>query len=380
VGVARLRAFARLPVAAGLSLVLGLAMGCVPADHGAAGPGTLLYVANSRDGTVTRLDAASGRAYGSGLPAGPAPWQLATGPAGRLVALSGLSGRRGEVTHVAPGPAGWSTTAVRLGEHAQDALLAGDGGRYAAVAYHVPDDGQTASTGHCRVALIDVLAGRVERTTAPCAEGEWLSGVALANGEAGAGPTAYVGLWDAPTRSATASPRRGRIVALDAASGRLRAAFPLAGAPSGLTVGPAPGGVGARLYAVESSAGPEREPGYTSSGRLLGLNPDTLVVESVRPLGVVPVRLAVAPDGYQAYALHDQDVLRLDLVGQADARLVMLPEPGQGLAVTRDRVYVSLFFENALWVLDRHKEGQARSWRMVPVGRHPTAVVLGRAD
>ena len=111
------------------------------------------------------------------------------------------------------------------------------------------------------------------------------------------------------------------------------------------------------------------------------MNPDTVVVESVRSLGAVPVRLAVAPDGDQAYALYDQDVLRLDLVGQggADARLALLPEPGQGLAVTRDRVYVSLFFGNAVGALERRTEGQARGWRTVPVGRHPTAVVLGPA-
>lgn len=118
---------------------------------------------------------------------------------------------------------------------------------------------------------------------------------------------------------------------------------------------------------------------YPSFGRLLGLNPDTLAVESGRTLGFVPAGLAVAPDGDQAYALHDQDVVRLDLVGQADTRLPFLPEPGHGLTVTHDRVYVSQFFGGTLWVLDRHREEHVRNWRTVAVGRHPTAIVLGRS-
>jgi DNA-binding beta-propeller fold protein YncE len=376
-GVARFRS---LSASAVLGLIMALAMGCVAPDQGATGTATLLYVANSRDGTITRLDVESGRSVGVSLPAGPAPWQIAPGPEGSLIVLSGLPDHSGELTHIAPGRLGWTTRTVRLGEPANDAVVAGDGGRYAALAHHVPLERPRAPApaGHCRLALVDVLTARIERTTPLCLEGEWLSGLALANGEAG--PIAYVGIRGAAGRSGVESSMgRNRIVAINAATGALLAAAPLAGEPKELALGPAPGRVGSRLYAVESLAGPEHDPSYPSFGRLLGLSTDTLAVESSRVLGFVPARLAVTPDGDQAYALHDQDVVRLDLLGQADARLAFLPEPGHGLAVTHDRVYVSRFFGSALWVLDRHRDGQANPLSTVPVGGRPTAIVLGRS-
>src|SRR5262245_33590672 len=99
--------------------------------------GPVLYVANGRDGTITRLDAASGRALGAPLPGGEAPWLLAAGPAGALLVLPvgarlGLPGVR--LTYVAWGPGGWRARPVPLEPGARAPLLAG-GGRYAVVAY-----------------------------------------------------------------------------------------------------------------------------------------------------------------------------------------------------------------------------------------------------
>ena len=56
----------------------------------------MLYVANGRDGTVTRLDAGSGRVLGPPLPAGPAPAQVVAGPGGALLVLA--AGARGRAT------------------------------------------------------------------------------------------------------------------------------------------------------------------------------------------------------------------------------------------------------------------------------------------
>jgi DNA-binding beta-propeller fold protein YncE len=353
-----------------LALILAA---CAAPGQPTSGAPPALYVANSRDGTISRLDGVTGRPLGPALPAGAAPWQIAPGPDGSLLVASGLLPRTGELTLVARSWRGWTTRVVPLGATPRDAALAGDGGRYAVVAYHVPDDGLAAPPGHCRLALVDALAGRVERTHALCVGREWLAALAFENGSAT--PVAFLGVRDA-ARDIVAgrSIGRDRIVAVDAAGGTLLAALALAGPPSSLTLAPAPGKVGARLYCVESLSGAEYEPGMPFRGRLLGLNPETLEVETVRPLGFKPARLAVAPDGDRAYALHEHAVMRLDLAGGGDALLTNLPEPGAGLAVTHDRVYVSDFYGGQLWALDRHPEGRVTA---IPVGRHPTAIMLG---
>jgi hypothetical protein len=51
-------------------------------------------------------------------------------------------------------------------------------------------------------------------------------------------------------------------------------------------------------------------------------------------------RLAVAPDGETAYALHNGTLTRLGLAGEPD-RSVALPGRGLAMAVARDRVSVS---------------------------------------
>src|SRR5437867_9111381 len=77
---------------------------CARPSNSAASPVATqtLYVANGLDGTISRLDARTGRALGDPVPAGPAPWRLMTGPGGRALVVSAGPGRGGALTYVTP--------------------------------------------------------------------------------------------------------------------------------------------------------------------------------------------------------------------------------------------------------------------------------------
>ena len=109
---------------------------------------------------------------------------------------------------------------------------------------------------------------------------------------------------------------------------------------------------------------------------MLGLHPTTLEVESARPFGGGLQRLAVAPDGDAAYALHDATLTRLGLAGGPD-RSVALPGRGRAPAVTRDRVYVSSASGPELWAV-RRRDG--RLVATLPVGRAAAELLLSRAE
>jgi hypothetical protein len=145
--------------------------------------------------------------------------------------------------------------------------------------------------------------------------------------------------------------------------------------PALVALGPAPGRPDRRLYAVERLSSPEDEPPAPVRARLLGLHPTTLEVESARPLDFVPTRLAVAPDGEVAYALHDHTLTRLGPAGGPD-RSVALPERGLALAVGRERVYVSSASGREVWAF-RRRDG--RLVATLRVGQVPTDLLLGRA-
>ena len=165
-----------------------------------------------------------------------------------------------------------------------------------------------------------------------------MTGLALDDGPGG--PVAYLALWRPRPAGAGGDPAapgrrrrpRHRVVAVDARTGAPVAVLPLDGVPVLVALGPAPGRLGRRLYAVERLAGPEDDPPRAAGARLLGLHPTTLEVESERPLDFVPARLVVAPDGDVAYALHDHRLTRLGLAGGPD-RSVALPARGLALAV-----------------------------------------------
>jgi DNA-binding beta-propeller fold protein YncE len=360
------RAALALPVA------LALLAACAPPARTSPGAAPLLYVLSGVDGTVTRVDAASGRGAGAPLPAGPAPWQLAAGPGGAVLVLSGAERHAGQLTHLLPTGQGWTARTVRLAvDSRSDVLLAGAGGRYAAVGY-TPAGGADPRAGRgCRLAVLDLVGGTAVRQLSACAPGESRFGLAVADSPTGT--VIYAGLWrGAATAGGTGS---GAIVALDAATGAVLRRTPLAGVPERLVVAPAPGGEGQRLYSVEGWPGPEARYPDDERWRLLGLDPTTLVTETVQPLpGDVP-GLVVAPDGEEAYALEgSRRLLRLDLRTGAVSDLTTLPEQSLGSLAATDRwVYAPHTWGSAVWAIDRRS---GRLDQTVAVGRSPVALSL----
>ena len=331
---------------------------------------------------MAQLDAGTGRPLGPPLPVGGRPWQLARGPAGSLLALSTGPTAARPLTRVGRAGAGWAPPVAWPGP-AYEARLAGDGGRYAVVVDRAPagpPTGPATAPACCRLTLVDVPAGGVAAAAAVGGPHELVTGLALDDGPAG--PVAYLALWrpgpgapGAPGDPSGAAGAAGRVVAVDARTGAPVAVLPLGGKPVPLALGPAPGRLGRRLYAVERLAGPEDEPPRPPRARVLGLHPTTLEVESERPLDVLPTRLAVAADGAAAYALHDHSVTRLGLAGGPDRRLALLPARGLALAVAGDRVYVSSAYGPELWAFRRH---DGRLLATLPVGA-PATDLLGSA-
>src|SRR5262249_24994693 len=155
---------------------------------------------------------------------------------------------------------------------------------------------------------------------AVCAARELVSGVAVGPGPSG--PLVYLTVrGEAPPGAGPPGP--GRVVALHPEPGAPAAVLRLAGTPTRLAAGPAPGGLGRRLSVVEALATPEPDPPAPYRGRLLGLDPATLQPGADLPLAVdvAPGGLAIAPDGADAYALLGGTVLRLDLASGRAERL-----------------------------------------------------------
>jgi hypothetical protein len=263
-----------------------------------------------------------------------------------------------------------SSRPIRAEVPSGDALLAGDGGPHVVVAYH--REGGPPEQPRCRLALIDVPAGARPGPADVCAPEETVTGAAVGDGPTG--PVVYLGV-SAPATGERAGDRRGRIVALEWASGAARAVAPLAGAPSDLVLVPAPGGDGRRLYAVETLSRPEDELPGAYRGRLVGFDALTLAPEGELPLPAPPGRVAFAPDGSAAYALaaFGTELLRLDPVAGTVTRLAELPGRAVTLAVARDRIYVPDPYGSAVWALDRRR---GRLVRTIPVGRSPMGVAL----
>ena len=392
--------------AAGLLLtalaILGLAGGCAPPGHGAAGTPGRLYALNALDGTLTPLDGERLAGAGPPLPAGAAPVQAAPGPGGSVLVLSAARDGPGALTHVARDRGGWRARPVPLDTPLRQASLAADGGPYAAVAHHLPtrlppeavgpSSPAGAPEGACRLTLLDLVAGGA-RTHAVCAAGEHVAGLAL--GAAPEGPVAYLGIWDArdpqavpeadpapapPGWSGGAVPRRlrHRVVTLDARTGRVLAARALATPPEHLQLVAGPTGSGrpdGRLYVLEGAPGAESEHTPLGRWRLLGLHPATLETEQEAVLGVRASALAVAPDGGHAYALAagGKDVLHLDLATGVTRQLGALPGYASGtVAVTAGHVLAPNPLGSEVWALDR-RDGRLAA--AVPVGRRPVAVL-----
>jgi DNA-binding beta-propeller fold protein YncE len=365
-----------------LVLAALLVAGCARPAGFAPGPRLpLLYVANAADGTITRLDAVSGRVVGRPLPAGPAPGQVAAGPGGALLVLSLASRPAARLTHVVPAGSGWSIREVRLDGTPGDVLLAGDGQRHAAAAYPVRTADPAAPP--CRLAVVDVATGAVVGTRIICAARESLHSLALER--TAAGLVAYVGLWRAPTDAGGRPlPGSGAIVAVETATGAVAGRTGMAGVPEHLLLAAAPGHEGPRLYAVEGTPGPEaRNPGVPSvpgldagAWRLVGIDPATLDVESVLPLGEQPGAVTVTPDGNDAYvrAARGRTVAHVDLRTGRSRPLVTLPGlSAGGPVVSGERLYAPDSLGSAVWAVDRRRGRLAQT---IPVGRRPLGITL----
>jgi len=363
-------------------------VGCAEPSAGIASPppAAVLYVANGADGTIARLDAASGRPLGPPLPAGPAPWQVAAGDHRGLVVLAGGASPR--LTHLVRAGGGWAAHPLRLEAGARGGLLSGDGA-YAAAAYHVPAADPTGAA-RCRLALIDLRAGAIARAFPACAPGDVLRALALEDRPGG--PVAYLALWRGPGPAGSgALAGRSRLAAVHAATGAVLAVQPLAGVPAHVVLAPRPDGPGRRLVLVEARGRAEpadtderQPPDVPSLGRwhLVTLDPETLAPEAEFAVPHYPQGVAVAPDGRHAYWLAGPwtlgvptPLLRTDLATGATRLEAHVPGPGfGGLAVTAERVYVPNPEGSEVSVLER-RTGSLTG--RIAVGRRPVGIALG---
>ena len=298
-----------------------LLAGCVPPAGGPPGGPPVLYVANALDGTVTRLDARSGRVLGPPIPAGPAPAHLVAGPGGALLVLAAGTSRAGQalpLTHVSPAGSGWAVRPVPQEPGATGTLLAGDGGARMVVAHHAPAPGAGEDPVVSRLTLLDARSGDVQRThTLPpalCGPQDSLRSLALA--DVAGTPLAYLGVWRWPGGAEDAHPAgRGQILAVRAESGAVAGVTSLAGDPQRLVAGGASGeaaGAAPRLLCVEETPGPPsaaRAPEHAPPDRrhLLAVDPLAGRVEAVYPLPEPARALALAPGGRDAYLLAALD-------------------------------------------------------------------------
>jgi outer membrane protein assembly factor BamB len=374
-----------------LAMLALCSAGCDPPSAGESGApprAPLLYVANALDGTVTRLESGGNRVVGAALPAGRAPWQMAVGASGTMLVLAAGASTRNSLTYVAPSVGVWRARSLVLEPGAQQLLLAGDGKRYAAVAYGVADAGAPGVPLRCRLALVDLRTGAISRTYTPCAGEEGVTSLAVDT--TAAGTTVYVGIssWYEENGRRQRS-KNGQIVALDAETAVPLVTYPAAGWPRSVQLAPGPGGLGRRLYCLVAVPGPnwdgrEDEDSwlYASGGelRLLALDPAALTPLDAHALAFMPSSLAVAPDGQSAYALTvmGSQIVHIDLATGATRRLWQFrPTDATDLAVGDKRLYLVRPYDNEVWVLDRE---HGRVLKTVPVGHHPLGIVAATGD
>ena len=336
---------------------------------------------NGRDASVSLVDPGSGRVLGA-LPVPHGTWQVVPGRLGRDEGLVALASPAGSLTHLGrTGQGGaWTSRPVAPEPDAVVQSVAGDGARHAAAAYALRSQDTGRVGPACRLALIDLPSGRVERTLPVCGgPADAVEALALARGPDG--PVAYVALgrW---TASGAPEPGGGRLAAVHLATGAVLASAPLPGAPEQVLLAPAPEGAAQRLYAVTADPGPVPAGVPTADAtawRLTGFDPVTLRAETEQRLPYRPLWLGVAPDGRRAYAVAGptslptpSGLLRVDLVGGGASLLPAAPGRVLGLAVTGDRLFLADPEGSQLWVLDHG----ARPVRTIRVGQHPLWVAL----
>ena len=384
------------------AIAVSLAACVAPAGPVHGNPATpLLYVANGLDGTIQRLDAATGRPVGPPLPAGNGPQQIVVGPNGSLLVASVGFPSGGQLTHLTRIGSRWVAHPVSLKPGAREPLIAAGGGRHAVVAFRAAAQGSsTGAAGQpprCLLSAIDLVTGHIERPRAVCSGRD--SVVALAAGpDPGAGDASvsadavtmrtYLAIQESPAAGEECSGvETSRIVALDATTGATVGVIAIDGALGPLSLGLAPGGTGQRLYAARATTSPSTfdpieclashpdDPYFDGSQwDLLDVDPVTLAVEAIHLLPQPPRWFAVAPDGEHAYGLAGWvNVLHVNLIDGTVGRLTQLPDMGFGLVVGQERVYVADLFGDAVWDIDR-RDGRLR--RHISVGHRPLGLAM----
>jgi hypothetical protein len=367
-------------------LAVGLSAGCAFAGSSASGRDpTLAYVSNSRDNTITRLHAATGRVVGSPIPAGVAPGPVVVGRDGDLVTISSSARHEAALIVSAGRHSIGATIRLPLEPRAQPLFLAGAGGRYAAVAYSVRMADRKSHSQPCRLALIDLPERSLKAGFPVCSGHEVASGMALEEGPFG--PIAYVGLWrEADIRDGATGTNAGRVVARDLRTGQALDALPLDGVPGNVVLGASSWGTGQRLYVVYaqddggSSHGDDIGSRFAgaSAWHLLSVDPRSLAPERTYSLRFAPRRLAIAPDGRHAYALTGglgtTTVWHIDLTTGVTGLLVGAVVESHGLAVTHDHVLLSDTDGGSVWLIQRQS---GHIHRRVPVGRKPLGIAVG---
>jgi hypothetical protein len=169
----------------------------------------------------------------------------------------------------------------------------------------------------------------------------------------------------------------GRLIAVDALSGKTLNVLSLQGAPSNTLLGSGPYRVDQRLYVVETVPGPESEYSSPQRWNVTSLDPVTLETLSQLTMAEMPLWLAIDDDGLNAYFTigGTNSLMHLNLVSGAVRHLATLPGFGLGMAVSHDRVFVPNPEGSELWVIDR-RTGRRRP--PLAVGRHPIGVVISQ--
>jgi DNA-binding beta-propeller fold protein YncE len=373
--------------AAGAVAVL-LAACAAPQPSASPGVGSLIYVASAAEGTITRLDATTGRVRNPSLPAGVAPWRMVPGPDGSVLVLSVGTTHQSKVLYLFRAGNAWVSRPIDLHPRARGVQIAGDGGRYAVAVYRIQTDPAIAEWTPCRMALIDLESGRIDRTHHLCAADEIVQDVALENGTSG--PIAYLAMWRRATQAPGATNTgSGRIQVVQAETGASLGFLPLAGVPGRIMLAPSSERLGLRLYCVQgigmrddSSEYDAGVPEFYSANRwqLLKVDPVKLEMEREYEISALPRWLTVAADGKDAYAIAGygspdlgSTIMHLDLTTGGVRLLGRAPGTGfSGLAVADRRIYVPDGSSDGVAVVNRRDGAFVKT---IHVGRHPIGIL-----
>jgi hypothetical protein len=377
-------------IALAVLAALAVSAGCAAPDSGGGGAAQSLLVLNAGDATVSEVPADSGRTVGPtvAVPAGAV--RLVPGPAGGAVALATTGPAAGALTLIVRSSRDpdrrLGVRPLALGAGAVASHIAGDGRVAAALVRDRAPAPDAAGGSPCGVALIDTGRGTAGPAHPVCQPGEEALSLALGAGPTGS-PLAFVGLWSGPAPGGAGASRGvsgGRIVAVEAATGRVLRTAALREVAAELLALPARPGVAPRLLCV---CGPPAADRIGRDGlleavtdwRVLQLDPETLTPEAVSALPARPHALAAAPEGGAVYALSGgldvgsrASVVHLDADGGART-LAVLAGRAAGLAVGAEHVYVPQLDGRAVWVIDRRRGTPSRP---IPAGRRPVALAL----